>query len=785
MSNKDRRTNSKSSFLSPSEAEAPYLPFNALPVKNQQANAPKNQQATVPKSSSEDKRASLKNATPEKPSLRVDTGLLKSAALSAPPKKNEETRPRSVSEAQDGVGIDRQVLTPSQSYGTLHSQSSMSSHRKLEKIFGADYNKNGSSTEEELLKKVFDSNDKILSSTSCSYGNLSGKLYVTENTIYFFSPDTSQKVLISFRNITAIAIKRKGSIEVSTFFSTQYVFAGIKKDKEVFGVMDSNFKNNYLSKNYSISYAIERNDAERIRILLVPSRKAEAQERDEFQSTPLHAAVKSQNPDIVQAFLQFYKEQNLDINVKDMYGWTVMHVAANYSSGSGNEDDVLRLLLEHPGIGVDAKNHDGNTPLHYFAQTCTSPSVMEIGELLIKKHKERGSSLNVFNNLGETPLHKALFNQAVRIMLVQLLISFGSDVNVPTHAGDSVLHYAIIMGRKDLVKLLINSGANLLQKNKDKKTPYELCKPQTDYRIVEILKRAQELYDWLKELQLEEHFQKFIKEELYLDTLVDVDDHLLESTFFRVNIQLTAGAVMRVKKAMAKLRAFAHKGIGGEGKDNLKASSRQNLGASTNNPLVTEAHLIKQEELEFTKILGSGTFGTVFKGIYKSERVAIKVLNESSAAKTEFKKEYDVMSTVRSPNLVRFIGASLKPKICLVMEYCVNGSLYHVLNDIKVDLTWELGLKFAYEMMCGLNALHSYQTPIYHRDMKSLNILVTEDWTVKLTDFGLSRFDDGDNMELWEKSSELQVGVHPKCSMEFPTMTNLMFTVLELFSGKS
>src|SRR4051794_20327505 len=60
-----------------------------------------------------------------------------------------------------------------------------------------------------------------------------------------------------------------------------------------------------------------------------------------------------------------------------------------------------------------------------------------------------------------------------------------------------VLHYAIIMGRKDLVKLLINSGANLLQKNKDKKTPYELCKPQTDYRIVEILKRAQGLFIYL------------------------------------------------------------------------------------------------------------------------------------------------------------------------------------------------------------------------------------------------------------------------------------------------
>lgn len=71
--------------------------------------------------------------------------------------------------------------------------------------------------------------------------------------------------------------------------------------------------------------------------------------------------------------------------------------------------------------------------------------------------------------------------------------------------------------------------------------------------------------------------------------------------------------------------------------------------------IVQAAHEIRQDQLEFTKILGSGTFGTVFKvfwetsliftpkGLYKEERVAIKVLNESTQARTEFKKEYDIM----------------------------------------------------------------------------------------------------------------------------------------------
>lgn len=49
-------------------------------------------------------------------------------------------------------------------------------------------------------------------------------------------------------------------------------------------------------------------------------------------------------------------------------------------------------------------------------------------------------------------------------------------------------------------------------------------------------------------------------------------------------------------------------------------------------------------------------------------------------------------------------------------------------------------------MIAGLNCLHTWNPPIFHRDMKSLNILVNENWEVKLTDFGLARFNTADNM---------------------------------------
>jgi len=58
-----------------------------------------------------------------------------------------------------------------------------------------------------------------------------------------------------------------------------------------------------------------------------------------------------------------------------------------------------------------------------------------------------------------------------------------------------------------------------------------------------------------------------------------------------------------------------------------------------------------------------------------------------------------------------------------------------------------MAFKFTSEMLAGLYSLHTFSpTPIYHRDLKSLNILVTEDWTVKITDFGLARFNTDDNI---------------------------------------
>lgn len=79
---------------------------------------------------------------------------------------------------------------------------------------------------------------------------------------------------------------------------------------------------------------------------------------------------------------------------------------------------------------------------------------------------------------------------------------------------------------------------------------------------------------------------------------------------------------------------------------------------------------ILHSSLEFTKELGTGKFSTVFKGFYKGQTVAIKVLNDQAQTEElerEFKKEFQVMSLMNHPHIIRFIGACLNPRICIVM----------------------------------------------------------------------------------------------------------------------
>lgn len=101
------------------------------------------------------------------------------------------------------------------------------------------------------------------------------------------------------------------------------------------------------------------------------------------------------------------------------------------------------------------------------------------------------------------------------------------------------------------------------------------------------------------------------------------------------------------------------------------------------------------------------------------------------------------MKRVRHPNVVLFMGAVTKrPHLSIVTEYLPRGSLYRLIHrpTSAEILDQRRRLRMALDVAKGINYLHCLKPPIVHWDLKSPNLLVDKNWTVKVCDFGLSRF---------------------------------------------
>ncbi|KAL6050268.1 Constitutive triple response 4 [Balamuthia mandrillaris] len=152
---------------------------------------------------------------------------------------------------------------------------------------------------------------------------------------------------------------------------------------------------------------------------------------------------------------------------------------------------------------------------------------------------------------------------------------------------------------------------------------------------------------------------------------------------------------------------------------------------------------INAKELDFQQRMGEGASAKVYKAAYRGQTVAIKLLKDrvDAAQIRDFKKEFALFGSVRSPHIVFFYGACLQPSLCLVMEWCENGSLYDLMNNKNFtrSFDWPFFFRITTQTVRGLKCLHEWKPCIVHRDLKSLNLLVDHGLTVKVADFGLSR----------------------------------------------
>ncbi|KAD7478586.1 hypothetical protein E3N88_01722 [Mikania micrantha] len=193
-------------------------------------------------------------------------------------------------------------------------------------------------------------------------------------------------------------------------------------------------------------------------------------------------------------------------------------------------------------------------------------------------------------------------------------------------------------------------------------------------------------------------------------------------------------------------------------------------------------------------ILGKGGFGEVFKGVLEDNQVvAVKKLKiQNTGVKDEFENEVKLISNVHHRNLLSLLGWSMEGSyLLLVLEYMANGSLDRFLwGSKKGTLNWNQRYEIIFGIARGLAHLHNeFHVKIVHRDIKSNNILLTDDFKPKIADFGLARFQPEDQSHVSTKFAGTlgytapEYALHGFLSEKVDTYS-FGIVILEIISGR-
>ncbi|XP_006775985.1 PREDICTED: serine/threonine-protein kinase TNNI3K [Myotis davidii] len=440
-------------------------------------------------------------------------------------------------------------------------------------------------------------------------------------------------------------------------------------------------------------------------------------------------------------------------------GFTALHLAVYKDSA-----ELITSLL-HSGADIQQVGYGGLTALHI----ATIAGHLEITRLLLKF----GADVNVSGEVGDRPLHlaaaKGFFN------IAKLLMEEGSkaDVNAQDNEDHVPLHFCSRFGHHDIVKFLLQSDSEVQPHvvNIYGDTPLHLACYNGKFEVA-------------KEIIQISGTESLTKENIFSETAfhsactygknIDLVKFLLDQNVVSINHQGRDGHTglhsacyhghIRLVQFLldngADMNLVACDPSRSSGEKDEQTCLMWAYEKEKADVLLLRAGLpshfhLQLSEIEFHEIIGSGSFGKVYKGRCRNKIVAIKRYRANTyCSKSDvdmFCREVSILCRLNHPCVIQFVGACLNDpsQFAIVTQYISGGSLFSLLHEQKRILDLQSKLVIAVDVAKGMEYLHNLTQPIIHRDLNSHNILLYEDGHAVVADFGESRFLqslDEDNM---------------------------------------
>nr|XP_033771853.1 serine/threonine-protein kinase TNNI3K isoform X3 [Geotrypetes seraphini] len=486
--------------------------------------------------------------------------------------------------------------------------------------------------------------------------------------------------------------------------------------------------------------------------------------------TALHIATIAGHHEAVDILLQ----HGAYINIQDAVFFTPLHIASYYG-----HEQVTRLLLKF-GADVNVCGEVGDRPLHL----ASAKGYLSIAKLLMEEGSK--ADVNAQDNEDHVPLH--FCSRFGHYEIVKYLLQSSSEVqpHVVNIYGDTPLHLACYNGKFEVVKELIQlSGAESLTKeNIFSETAFhsactygknmELVKFLLDQNVVSINQQGRDGHTGLHCACYHGHIRLV---QFLLDNGADMnlvacdpsrssgekDEQTCLMWAYEKGHDGIVTLLKHYKRPQDESTCNEYSQPGGDGSyvsvpsplGKIKSMTKEKADVLLLRASLPSHFHLQLSEIEFHEIIGSGSFGKVYKGRCRNKIVAIKRYRANTyCSKSDvdmFCREVSILCRLNHPCIIQFVGACLDDpsQFAIVTQYVSGGSLFSLLHEQKRTLDLQSKLIIAVDVAKGMEYLHNLTHPIIHRDLNSHNILLYEDGHAVVADFGESRFLqslDEDNM---------------------------------------